>query len=179
MADSRSNLINVGRLGAAFGVKGWIKVHSSTQPKENIVKYAPWWLKTQHGVKEFEIDDFKVQNDALVVHLKGVDDRDVASQYTSVNIAVERSLLPELEEDDYYWHQLIGLKVISEFDGKAIEFGVVKELLETGANDVLVVSASQESIDDKERLVPYILGHYVTKVDVEAGEIRVNWDPEF
>lgn len=179
MAESRSNLINVGRLGAAFGVKGWIKVHSSTEPKENIVKYAPWWLKTPHGVKLFEVDDFKFRNDSLVVHLKGVDDRDLASQYSSVNIAVERSLLPELEGGDYYWHQLIGLKVISEFDGNEIEFGEVKELLETGANDVLVISASGSSIDDKERIVPYILDSFVKRVDLEAGEIRVDWDPEF
>ncbi len=178
-SDSQSNLINVGRLGGPFGVKGWIKVSSSTEPKENIVNYSPWWLKTRHGVKAFEVDDHQVRHDGLVVHLKGIDDRDQATQYRLVDVAIERAQFPSLDDGDYYWHQLVGLKVINEFAGVSSVFGKVKELMETGANDVLVVGATEDSIDDRERLVPYLPGDSVMAVDLAAGEIHVQWDPEF
>ncbi len=178
-SDSQSNLIDVGCLGAPFGVKGWIKVSSSTDPKENIVKYSPWWLKTRHGVKAIEVSDYQVRQDGLVVHLKGVDDRDQAMQYRLVNIAIERDQLPLLSDGDYYWHQLVGLTVVNEYAGTTSVFGKVKELMETGANDVLVISATPDSVDDLERLVPYLPGDYVTAVDLAAGEIHVQWDPSF
>lgn len=176
MAEKRSNLIDVGQLAGVFGVKGWIKVKSSTEPKENILQYSPWWLKTRHGVKPFEVDEYNVRSDDLIVHFKGVDDRDEVAQYTLVNIAVERDQLPELEAGDYYWHQLIGLKVISQYEGQSYEFGHVKKLIETGANDVLVVKAEG---GNEERLIPYVLEQFVKHVDLEAGEILVEWDPEF
>ncbi len=179
MTDKRSNLINVGRVSGVFGVKGWVKINSSTEPKENILEYKPWWLKTRHGVKALEVAESKVRNDDLVVRFKGVDDRDQAAQYSLVDVAVERAQLPELESGDYYWDQLMGLTAISEYDGAQYELGTVSRLLETGANDVLVISATENSIDDRERLVPYVFQHYVTKVDLDAGEIRVAWDPEF
>jgi len=175
----RSNLISVGRITGVFGVKGWVKVKSSTEPAEQILQYSPWWLKTRHGVKPVEIDDHQQHNTGLVVHIKGVDDRDEAAAYTLVDIAVERSQLPELDTGDYYWHQLIGLSVISEYQGAEYTLGVVDKLLETGANDVLVVKANDASMDDRERLVPYVPDVYVKAIDLEAGSIRVEWDPEF
>ena len=179
MIAKRSNLISVGRLTGVFGVKGWVKVKSSTQPEEKILEYSPWWLKTRHGVKAVEIDGYQHHSNGLVVHIKGVDDRDEAAAYTLVDVAVERGQLPELDEGDYYWHQLIGLRVISEYDGVVCDLGVVDKLLETGANDVLAVKPSEGSIDDRERLVPYVPDVYVKAVDLESEEIRVEWDPEF
>ncbi|MFL0799064.1 MAG: ribosome maturation factor RimM [Agarilytica sp.] len=179
MTDKRSNLINVGRVSGVFGVKGWVKINSSTEPRENILEYKPWWLKTRHGVKTLEVAEYKVRNDDLIVRFDGVDDRDQAAQYSLVDIAVERTQLPELGVGDYYWDQLIGLTAISEFEGSQYELGKVSRLMETGANDVLVISATENSFDDRERLVPYVFQHYVTLVDLDAGEIRVAWDPEF
>jgi 16S rRNA processing protein RimM len=88
--------------------------------------------------------------------------------------------LPALAEGEYYWHQLEGLEVwcgASEGDGQVL-LGTVDHLIETGANDVLVVRASPGSMDQRERLIPYLPGDVVTGVDLAAGRMEVNWFPE-
>ncbi|MCP8898003.1 ribosome maturation factor RimM [Gilvimarinus xylanilyticus] len=178
MAGS-SNLVDSGRISTAFGIKGWLKIQSFTEPADNLFSYSPWWIKTAHGVKAVEVDEFKPHGKGYVAHLKGVDDRDLAASYTGVTIAIERDALPELDDGEYYWHQLQGLAVFSEFDGQRVRLGAVKRLLETGANDVLVVQADDQSIDKRERLIPYVPDDYVLNVDLETGEMTVYWDPEF
>lgn len=136
-------------------------------------------MKTRHGVKEIEIDDYLFRPQGLVVHIKGMDGRDQAEDLGQVDIAVEKQQLPELTAGEYYWHQLQGLRVVSRYEGKDYAFGEVEKLMETGANDVLVVKPTDFSMDDKERLVPYVPEVYVKQVDLEAGVILVEWDPEF
>ncbi|WP_082191371.1 ribosome maturation factor RimM [Cellvibrio sp. pealriver] len=178
--SAESNLVNVGRITAVYGVKGWVKVHSYTDPEENLFEYHPWFIKTKHGVKKIEIDDARPHGDAFVAHIVGVDDRDLAAQYTAADIAVERELLPELDDGEYYWSQLEGLVVFTQFDGgERQRLGVISKLMETGANDVLVVAADAESIDRRERLIPYVPEQFVLSVDLDAGEMLVDWDPEF
>jgi 16S rRNA processing protein RimM len=174
-----SNLVAVGELAGAHGVKGWVKVKSSTEPEENIFSYSPWWLKTKHGVKKVEVDDASQRPQGLLAHIVGLDDRDEAAALNGVKIAVERSQLPELEAGEYYWHQLIGLTVISEYGGQKRRLGQVSKLLETGANDVLVVKGDEASIDDRERLIPYLPDRVVRSIDIEQGAMTVDWDPEF
>lgn len=171
--------VTVGRITSVHGVKGWVKIFSHTQPPENIFNYKQWFVKTKHGLKTVEIDEGRKQGKHLVVHLKGIDDRDAAQLYCQADVDIERSQLPELDEGDYYWHQLEGLRVISRFGGQDKDLGKVRRLMETGANDVLVVKGDDKSIDTKERLVPYVLDQFVTAIDLAAGEIRVIWDPEF
>ena len=177
--SAKSNLVNVGRITAVFGIKGWVKVHSYTEPQENLFEYHPWWIKTAHGVKKVEIDDVRPHGDAFVAHIVGVDDRDKAMEFTAVDIAIERDLMPELDDGEYYWDQLEGLAVYTQFAGARQRLGIVSKLFETGANDVLVVVGDAGSIDQKERLVPYVPGQFVLSVDLSAGEILVDWDPEF
>ena len=176
-------LITVGRAASVFGVKGWVKIHSFTEPQKNILEYTPWWLKTRHGVKSFEVDEVKVRAQDILVHFKDLDDRDIARQFLPADIAIDKAQLVDLEDGDYYWHQLVGLTVISEFNGDQHVFGKVSHMLETGANDVLVVSGCDDgevkSLDMRERLIPYVPEIYVKNVDVGAGEIWVEWDPEF
>ncbi|ACR12315.1 16S rRNA processing protein RimM [Teredinibacter turnerae T7901] len=179
MTAKRSNLISVGRLTGVFGIKGWIKVKSFTSPEDNILQYSPWWLKTRHGVKPVEIDGFEARANGIIVHLPGVDDRDEAALLTNVDIAVEKSQLPQLGDTDFYWHELVGLRVKNRFEGQECDLGVVKELLETGANDVLVVVGDDSSADRRERLIPYVWETYVLAVDLERAEILVSWDPAF
>jgi len=179
MSVESSNLVNVGRITAVYGVKGWVKVHSYTEPQENLFEYHPWFLKTKHGVKKIEIDEARPHGDAFVAHLVGVDDRDVALQYTAADIAIERDLLPELDDGEYYWSQLEGLVVFTQFDGTRQRLGAVSKIMETGANDVLVVTADAESIDKRERLIPYVPEQFVLSVDLDNGEMLVDWDPEF
>ncbi len=175
----RSNLVDVGRITTVFGVKGWVKIHSDTEPRENIFSYSPWWIKTRHGVKEVEILECRPHGNTLVAHIKGIDDRDAAREICQVNIAVERDQISELEPGEYYWYQLEGLVVITQFNGQKLRLGTVSRMLETGANDVLVIQGDSDSIDQKERLVPYVPEQFITSIDLDAGEIIVDWDPDF
>lgn len=173
------DLVNIGRVTAVYGIKGWVKIHSYTEVAEDVFAYNPWWLKTAHGVKQIEVDEVRAHGKSFVAHIKGVDDRDLAAQYTGADIAVERNLLPELDTGEYYWSQLEGLVVMSEYSGQLQRLGKIEKLLETGANDVLVVVPDELSIDQRERLIPYIPDQFVLAVDLAAGEMRVDWDPEF
>lgn len=179
MSTQKSNLINVGRITAVYGIKGWVKVHSYTEPQENLFEYHPWFLKTAHGIKEIEIDEARPHGDAFVAHIVGVDDRDLAAQYTAADIAIERDMLAELDDGEYYWDQLIGLVVFTKHAGERQRLGVVSKLMETGANDVLVIQGDDRSIDKRERLIPYVPEQFVVSVDISAGEMLVDWDPEF
>lgn len=176
---SANERITVGQIVGVFGVKGWVKVKSFTEPEENIVEYEPWWLRTKHGLKQVEVDEFVMRPQGLIVHIKGCDDRDAAEQLAKSKIDVEQALLPSLDEGDFYWHQLIGLKVVSEHNGARYDFGTVSKMLETGANDVLVVKGGDDSLDDKERLIPYVPDLYVKDIDLEQQQILVEWDPDF
>ncbi|WP_226664904.1 ribosome maturation factor RimM [Microbulbifer aggregans] len=182
MAESTANeLVTVGRITSVYGVRGWVKVHSYTEPMENILRFSQWQLQVPgaHGGAQWqpiEIDAGKQHGKGLVVHIKGVDDRDLAAQYCQRDIAVSGSELPQLEEGEYYWHQLQGLQVVSQFDGSEYQFGQVQRIMETGANDVLVVRGG---VDGRERLIPYLPGEFITAVDLVAGVIHVDWDPEF
>lgn len=182
-----SDRIAVGRLAGVFGVKGWLKVRSNTSPEENIINYKPWWLKTPHGLKQVEIDEYAFRPQGLIVHIQGYDDRDLAGALGKAVIEVEKSQLPKLGKDkfgqeEFYWHQLIGLQVYTLFgqnNDSGILLGKVSDLLETGANDVIVVKPCAASLDDKERLVPYIPGQFVMGVNLGESVMQVDWDPEF
>jgi len=168
----------VGRITAVFGIRGWVKVFSYTEQLDAVMDYQPWWVATAQGLKQVTVDDWKRHGDGLIVHIKGIDDRDLARAWCQQDIRVDKSLLPSLDNEDFYWHQLEGLVVYSHFEGREIRLGLVKSLLETGANDVLVLKGDAQSIDREERLIPYA-EQFVTKIDLEAQRIDVIWDPEF
>ena len=168
----------VGRITAVFGVRGWVKVHSYTEQVETLCSYESWLVETSEGIKEITIDDWRRHGDALVVHIKGIDDRDIAQGWCGNDILLEKSKLPALKTDDYYWYQLEGLVVVAHYEGQQTRLGKVKLLLETGANDVLVVKGDSESIDREERLIPYI-DQFVVNVSLAEQRIDVQWDPAF
>lgn len=174
-----SDLVNIGRITGVFGIKGWVKIHSYTEVGEDVFEYSPWRLKTPQGIKTIEVDEARPHGKSFVAHIKGVDDRDTAVLYTSMDIAVEREKLPVLNNGEYYWSQLEGLVVIADYNGQQHRLGRVQKLMETGANDVLVVVPDDQSIDQRERLIPYVPQQFVLSVDLAAGEMRVDWDPEF
>ncbi len=136
------------------------------------MNYLPWYLKKgakQHSVKVVE---GKKQGKGLVALTDGIEDRTQAEELIGSEIWVDKDQLPNLEKGDYYWHQLEGLEVFNE----AGEFlGEVSHLFETGANDVLVVKASEKSIDDMERLIPYVEKEIVLEIDLEERRILVAW----
>lgn len=168
-------LIVLGKIFSVHGVRGEVKVYSFTDPLDNVLDYLRWTLTRDGEVKQVEVASGRVQGKFLVVKLKGLDDRDVARTYAGFEIRVPESELPELEEDEFYWHQLEGLSVINQ-DGQLL--GKVDHLLETGANDVMVVKPCTGSLDDRERLLPYT-EQCVQAIDLDAGEMRVDWDADF
>lgn len=176
--------IVVGKLTAPYGVKGWVKVHSYTDPPENIFGYGPWRLAGQHGERQATVvvvDDHRVHGKGLVAHLQGIDDREAAATVCQRLVMVDGGGLPALPEGEYYWHQLTGLDVFSGAPGRPgspVLLGKVTGLLETGANDVLVVAPCEGSLDQRERLLPYVEA-CVLEVDLAAGRMLVDWDPDF
>lgn len=183
MAQSELNgRIVAGKLTSVYGIKGWVKVHSYTDPAENIFNFSPWFLgggESDSKVTPVVIDEYRIHGKGLVAHIKGVDDRDKAALLCQRMITVEMSDLPALPDGEFYWQQLTGLQVLSSYEGREpVLLGKVSSLIETGANDVLVVTACEGSIDKRERLLPYV-DAYVLKVDLAAGNMLVDWDPEF
>ncbi|MBD3658163.1 MULTISPECIES: ribosome maturation factor RimM [Marinobacter] len=166
----------IGRITSVFGVKGWLKVFSYTDPKDGILNYRDWTLVHDGKRIPARLEEGRRQGQGIVVRLKGIDDRDVALTYSGAEIRVPTEELPALPEGEYYWHQLEGLEVFT-VDGEC--FGFVHHLVETGANDVLVVRASESSIDQRERLIPYLPDQVVREVDLAANRLVVDWDPEF
>lgn len=182
---SQDDMLVVGKITGCYGVKGWVKIHSYTEPRENFLGFGKWVLLRRGAPEPIEFDDGRVQGKGLVAHIAGVDDRNLAEAYSGLEVAVQADSLPALEEGDYYWSQLQGLQVWCREpreDGSSKEgvaervlLGTVDYLIETGANDVLVVKPSAGSIDDRERLIPYLPGDVVTRVDLERAEMEVNW----
>ena len=164
----------VGKITGVYGVKGWVKIFSHTEPREGITTYAPWYLKkaTDYDWRQIEVESAKRHGKTVIAKIDGCDDRDAAMLLTGQEVAIEKSQIQPLGEDEYYWRDLIGLRVINQ---QNIELGEVKELMETGANDVLVV----QSQGDKQHLIPWTLGHAVIEVDLDDRLITVDWDEDF
>ncbi len=169
------DLIVIGKIVSVHGVRGEVKVFSFTDPIDNLLDYKHWTLKRDGDVRQVELAQGRLQNKVLVAKLKGLDDREEARLLAGFDICVARSLLPDLTDGEYYWYQLKGLNVIDQL-GQLL--GVIDHLLETGANDVMVVKPCTGSLDDRERLLPYT-AHCVLSVDLAAGEMRVDWDADF
>jgi 16S rRNA processing protein RimM len=160
----------LGRVSGAFGVKGWLKVQSYTEPRDNIVGFGVWTLICRGAERAFDIEEGRSHGDGVVAKLRGIDDRDRASEWVGAEIAVERERLPAIAADEFYWTDLEGLEVRTT---TGVVLGRVESLLATGANDVLVLGGKPE------RLIPFVVGPVVKSVDLEAGQIVVDWTPDY
>jgi 16S rRNA processing protein RimM len=176
MPTSNSETVVLGEIGRVHGLKGWLKLISFTSPIENILEYSRFKVNIAGSLKQLELDEYRQQGKALLVHFKGFNDPETARELTGTELSIAREELPSLETGEFYWHQLQGLKVVNQHDQL---FGRVSHLLETGANDVLVIAADAESIDDRERLIPYLMGSVINDIDLEAETIRVDWEADY
>ena len=156
----------VGRIHGLFGTRGWVKVLSYTRPRENLLTYQPWHVRSDAGWQAFEVSAARKHHGGLIAALVGIDDRDAAARLLRSDVAIERAQLATLANDEYYWADLIGLRVVNLQNE---DLGTVKAVLETGANDVLHVHG------ERERLVPFVRGVHVAEVDLDQGRIRVDW----
>lgn len=131
--------IVVGKFGASYGIRGWLKVFSYTDNAESIFDYSPWFIKQKGDWVECKVESWKRHNKGMVCKLEGLEIREEAHLLTNFEIAINPASLPELSEDEFYWRELFGMQVITT---KGYNLGEVVDLLETGSNDVLVVKAN-------------------------------------
>lgn len=168
-ADAAGRRVTLGRIQGAFGVQGWIKLRSFTEPPEGILGYPVWRVQWPAGEREYRVLEGRRHGLGLVARLEGVADRDAAAALGSHEIAVLRSELPPPGPGQYYWEDLLGLEV-ANVCGAA--FGRLDHIVETPANAVMVV------MGERERWIPLVPRH-LKQVDLEAGRLVVDWDPDF
>jgi len=159
----------MGWISAPFGVKGWVKVEPNTAATGNLLAYKTWWVGREGDWREIAVAEARVQGRALVARLEGHDDRDAAAALRGKSVAVPRAALPRTQSGEYYWADLIGLAVVN---GSAQGLGRITGVLQTGANDVLVVAG------ERERLIPFI-AEVVRDVNMAAGVVRVEWGADY
>ncbi len=167
---SEQQHIHVGKISGVFGIKGWVKVFSYTDDRANILYYSPWLLKKAGETKTLKVIDGNLQGKAVVAQLEGIHDRDQAASLMSWDIFISHEQLPKAASGEYYWSDLIGLSVENT---EGITLGVISGLLETGANDVIIVQG------ERERCIPFLQGQTVVSIDLNAGKMVVDWDADF
>ena len=166
-----SDKILLGEINGIYGVQGWVKVFSHTDPRENILSYAPWWLECKGTWRQVQIEDGKLlQGKSVIVKFEEIDDRDVARQLMGCKIWIEKSQMQPLQ-DTYYWVDLIGCQVENLAQQP---IGQVVNLLETGAHDVLRI----ENEAGEQVLIPFVDEHYIQSVDLDNKCIVVDWSLE-
>ena len=170
MAEQQAEPVVLGRINGLFGVRGWVKVFSHTEPRDNILSYNPLLVYYQGRWQPFKLLNGRPQGKGIVMQLEGFDDRDLAAELIGSDIAISHDQLPQLGNDEYYWTDMVGCKVVT-VDG--VELGELKSLFETGSNDVMVVK------EKRERLIPFLQPDVVKRVDLSERLIEVDWDPEF
>ena len=163
----------MGRVTAPFGVKGWVKIYALTAQLGNLLDYPVWWLGHDGDWREMRVATAKVHGNTLVAQLAGIEDREAAVALKGLEVAVPRSQLPGAAENEYYWADLIGLRVVNI---EQHEFGRVVRVMPTGANDVLVVASGNGN--GRETLIPFIAGA-IQEVDLAAGVINVDWGKDY
>ena len=168
VGQAERKIVTLGHISGVHGVSGWLKIHSQTDPREAIFEYQPWLVGEQH--EAVRITEGKRHGKHLIALLEDVNDRDQAESLVKQQIAVFRDQFPDLPETEFYWADLIGLAVKVQ-DGTNL--GTIRNMLATGANDVMVVQG------ERERLIPFVQDRYVKQVDLEQGLVIVDWDPDF
>ena len=164
-------MVIMGRIAAAHGIRGWIKIQPFTEHLDSLLDYRSWWIGHEQGPwREVEVKQCEVHNKTLAVQIPDCPDRTAAEKLKGLLVAVPRSTLPEQDEGEYYWSDLIGLAVVNE---AGVPLGTVANLLETGANGVLSVQG-----DNGEILIPFVASA-IKQVDLQSGIIRVNWSADY
>lgn len=165
--------IPVGKISGAFGVKGWVKVFSFTEPRKNILSYSPLFISRNGEWIEVKVSGGHQQGKGVVMGLVNITDRDQVLPLIGTELAIKKTQLKSLKKDDFYWSDLIGLTVVNLQDQV---LGQVDHLLETGAHDVLVVQNKEQNT---EQLIPYVINEIVILIDLDSDLIRVDWELDY
>jgi 16S rRNA processing protein RimM len=167
-SDSGRKVVRIGHISGVHGIRGWVRIHSLTEPREAIFEYQPWLLGESR--KEVRIAQGKKHGRHLIAAFENVNDRDGAETLVNRPIAAYRDQFSKLPDDEFYWTDLLGASVRL---GDGTELGRIEKMLATGAHDVMVVKG------ERERLIPFVQGQYVKNVSLDDGIVVVEWDPEF
>ncbi|HXU92858.1 MAG TPA: ribosome maturation factor RimM [Gallionella sp.] len=164
-------MVIMGRVASAHGIRGWVKIQPFTEYVDSLLDYETWWLGNEQGPwREVEVQQCDVHGKVLVAQLQDCPDRNAAERLKGQLVAVPRGSLPEEDEDEYYWSDLIGMSVVNEAGER---LGTVANLLETGANDVLSVKGDSGDI-----LIPFVEA-VIKQVDLANKTIRVDWSADY
>lgn len=167
---SNTNWLVIGRFGRPHGIKGFVTVHSFTDPKDNIVRYSSWHVYLNRQWQPIKLVTMEARNNGIIVQVEGYPERESVTLLTNADIAVPKEQLEELKPGEYYWFQLVGMNVVNE---QQETLGKVVEIMPTGSNDVLVVQG------EKKHLIPYLPGQFVLNIDTSKQVISVDWDIDF
>lgn len=167
---SKARHIEVGRLGAAHGVRGWLRVQSYTDPPERLFEWRTWRLQPEHGAaREMKLLEARPQGKAWIARLEGIEERDGASRLTGLLIFVERESLPPAEGREHYRDDLVGFEVRNVEDAL---LGLVDHFIDTPGNVVMVIKGARE------HLVPVTATHLLS-VDKDTRRLVVDWPEDF
>ena len=168
--STQEDWVIVGRFGRPHGIKGFVSVYSFTEPNDNILSYSDWHVFLNSQWQAIKLLSVEVHNKAIVAQIEGFPERESVARLTNVEIAIRKEQLAILASGEYYWHQLVGMKVINQ---QGQEFGQVVEVMPTGSNDVLVVQG------EKRHLIPYLPGQFIIEINDESQTIIVDWEMDF
>ena len=184
----RPAVVPVGTIGRAHGVRGQVRIRSDMDPPEDLLRHDTWLVERAGAWRPVAVRSARPHGNVLVAHLEGVEDRDAAAELAGTRVGLPRGALPTLDDGQYYWVDLIGLEVLGE-GGESL--GVVRKMIETGANDVMVVGPGSDADGSPtpcggrggtgggtgatERIIPFVTGEVVREVDLDAGHVRVSW----
>jgi 16S rRNA processing protein RimM len=162
-------MVVMGRIAAPYGVMGWVKIQPFTETLDGLFDYEQWWISDAAGWRVAIVEEARVHGKTVIAKFSGCDGRDAAFAMKGKEIAVARDDLPQADEGEYYWSDLIGVVV---HNLQEVSLGRIGDVFATGANDVLVVQG------ERERLIPFV-GQVVKEVDLVAGRMLVDWDADF
>jgi 16S rRNA processing protein RimM len=159
----------MGRVVAAVGIRGEVRVKTYTEDPEGLADYGRWVVKTKQGWQDMPVEGFSLRPNGPVAKLAGCDDRDAAERLRGADIAIPRQDFGAAQEGEVYQVDLLGMEVV---DGQGVKLGTVDSFVETGPTSVMVVAGVRE------RLIPFV-DEYVKSIDREAARIVVDWKAEY
>lgn len=155
----------LGKIGSAFGVQGWVRITSYTDPPDNILDYEVWYLHRAGQWQVAEVEDGRMTAKGVQVKLAGIDTPEEARLQVGIEIGVPRSELPPTAPGEYYWNDLEGLEAVTP-QGESL--GRVDHFRTTPGGDVVVIRG------DREHWIPFVKDRIV-KVDLDARRIVLDW----
>lgn len=172
------DLVQVGFVAGAYGVVGGIRVRPFSDDADALLHVTTWWLD-KPGLRDIDVKRARLHGGDVVAQLVGVTDRDVAEALKGAAVFVPRSQFPQLDEDEFYWSDLIGLEV-ENLQGERL--GVVHDMMSNGPQSILRIASAAATDDPEEaaaeRLIPFV-DQFVIKVDKDAKKIVVDWGLDY